>query len=276
MTDKCIHHDRCRADHARGDLLCGWHHAKAWSFCIWFRDYESQVRLEKAQVSAVAKAIVILRPQVAVIENVSTILTSRHSVLISEFVTLLEQGGYNVENFTLNAITFGVPQSRKRVFFVLTNKPIDRELFEEDLEFHHQISSKVGEILENLSSPPVYMKGKKTKTLHPNHIAMNHSTRVRRKIAKIPVGKGPLSYRKLDPNSQSATLISGHRAPPVHYSQARAITSREALRLQGFPDSFIIAGSFGKQMEQVTNAVPLPLGYAVITTLLEQLEDNNG
>ena len=47
--NRCIHHDRCRADHARGDLLCGWHHAKAWNFCIWFRVYESQDRLEKSR-----------------------------------------------------------------------------------------------------------------------------------------------------------------------------------------------------------------------------------
>ncbi len=65
VTNRCIHHDRCRADHARGDMLCGWHHAKAWNSYIWHRDYESQARLaksrariakEKAQERAAAKA----------------------------------------------------------------------------------------------------------------------------------------------------------------------------------------------------------------------------
>jgi DNA (cytosine-5)-methyltransferase 1 len=47
---------------------------------------------------------------------------------------------------------------------------------------------------------------------------------------------------------------------------------REAARLQGFPDSFRIYGSFGNQMEQVTNAVPPPLAKAVLRVLLELVD----
>ncbi|MBI5761123.1 MAG: DNA cytosine methyltransferase, partial [Planctomycetales bacterium] len=40
-------------------------------------------------------------------------------------------------------------------------------------------------------------------------------------------------------------------------------------RLQGFPDSFRIYGSFANQMEQVTNAVPPPLARAVLKVLTD-------
>ncbi len=71
VTDRCIHHDRCRADHARGDMLCGWHHAKAWNFCIWHRGYESQARLAKAQESAAAKDDTIVKGNEMISETIS-------------------------------------------------------------------------------------------------------------------------------------------------------------------------------------------------------------
>ncbi len=50
MTDdRCIHHNRCRSDHARGNVLCGFRHVKNWNWCIWFREYEHLVRLEKSK-----------------------------------------------------------------------------------------------------------------------------------------------------------------------------------------------------------------------------------
>ena len=76
-----------------------------------------------------------------------------------------------------------------------------------------------------------------------------------------------MSYRRLHPEQPSNTLFSGHRAPPAHFEEPRSITVREAARLQGFPDDFRIYGSFGNQMQQVTNAVPPPLAQVVLRVL---------
>ena len=105
-----------------------------------------------------------------------------------------------------------------------------------------------------------------------NHFAMQHSERVKRKIAAIEPGTGPMSYRRLHPTRLSNTLFSGHRAPPAHFAEPRSITVREAARLQGFPDCFRVYGSFANQMEQVTNAVPPPLAMAVLSVLLALVE----
>jgi DNA (cytosine-5)-methyltransferase 1 len=102
-----------------------------------------------------------------------------------------------------------------------------------------------------------------------NHLAMQHSESVMKKIAAIEPGTGPMSYRRLHPTRFSNTLFSGHRAPPAHFKEPRSITVREAARLQGFPDSFRVYGSFSKQMEQVTNAVPPPLAGVVLRVLME-------
>jgi DNA (cytosine-5)-methyltransferase 1 len=89
------------------------------------------------------------------------------------------------------------------------------------------------------------------------------------KIAALKPGTGPMSYRRLNLSGPSKTLFSGHRAPPAHFREPRSITVREAARLQGFPDSFRVYGSFANQMEQVTNAVPPPLAKSVLQVLAE-------
>jgi DNA (cytosine-5)-methyltransferase 1 len=54
----------------------------------------------------------------------------------------------------------------------------------------------------------------------------------------------------------------------------RVITAREVARLQSFPDSFIISGTVSEQHQQLANAVPPLLGYALGKQLIEVLKKN--
>jgi DNA (cytosine-5)-methyltransferase 1 len=57
----------------------------------------------------------------------------------------------------------------------------------------------------------------------------------------------------------------------IHPILNRALSIREAARLQSFPDSFIFHGRKNSQYQQVGNAVPPLLGQAIAECLLEQL-----
>jgi DNA (cytosine-5)-methyltransferase 1 len=221
---------------------------------------------------AVARAVVQLQPDCGIIENVATVLAHQHRRRIGKFKRLLKDHGYNVAHVVLNACEFGVSQRRKRVFFLVTRKPLyEKKLLDllEKLKVA-PVGSRIA--LQGLSRPKVRPDDYDDEHDYgntPNHFSMQHSQRVKEKISKITPGKGPMSYRRLHPDRPANTLFSGHRAPPAHYSQRRSITVREAARLQGFPDEFRVYGSFGKQMEQVTNAVPPPLARAVVRALAE-------
>jgi DNA (cytosine-5)-methyltransferase 1 len=84
-------------------------------------------------------------------------------------------------------------------------------------------------------------------------------------------------WAKLRPDAPSWTLtahLSKDSYSHIHYdsAQARTITVREAARLQSFPDSFEFSGNFGKQFQQIGNAVPPLLARAIASNLLGQLE----
>lgn len=225
---------------------------------------------------SVAKFIVYLNAEAALVENVSALRKPRNSKILQRFRAVLNTGGYHVYSFELNAFDFGVPQKRRRMIYYVLPFYIKKNQISQKLKQYYQMPKMVEEIIGDLPIPPVRPTDydpNKNEGILPNHFAMRHSEVVRNKIANIKPGTGPLSYRKLNPNSYAATLISGHRAPPAHYEQPRSITVREALRLQSFPDDFRVMGPFSKQMEQVTNAVPALLGIATIGTLHQLLTE---
>ena len=220
----------------------------------------------------VADAISVIRPTSALIENVAAVLSPRNSDRINKLKSILSKSGYHITTITLDALYFGVPQRRRRAFFLITKKKLNENDLAEFMKSMFGEKKTVGNAMAGLFSPkvrPEVYVDEEDNGAPPNHFAMQHSERVKKKIALIKPGTGPLSYRRLDPNKPTKTLISGHRAPPAHPYEPRSLTVREAARLQGFPDSFRVYGKFGKQMEQVTNAVPPPMGAAVLTALLK-------
>ena len=223
---------------------------------------------------SVARAIVHLQPVCALIENVAALLTPPHEHRLAHMKRILTGGGYRVTNVLLDAADYGAAQRRRRAFFLITRQPLDTEALNRQLACAKVIPPTVADVLSDLPTPdvrPDVMSEDIDDLNLPNHLAMKHSPRVIAKISAIKPGTGPMSYRRLHPDRISNTLFSGHRAPPAHYCEPRSITVREAARLQGFPDTFRIYGTFAAQMQQVTNAVPLPLGVTALKVLLGSL-----
>jgi DNA (cytosine-5)-methyltransferase 1 len=221
---------------------------------------------------AVARAIAEIRPRCALVENVSTVLLRKYSDRLSTFEKTLAEAGYSVQGVLLDASDFGVAQKRRRAFFLITPTALDKNDLQGRLDQLKQPELSAETVLRGLPRPQVrpdrYDDEAYCGTV-ANHLAMRHSKRVMDKIAALKPGTGPMSYRRLNLSGPSKTLFSGHRAPPAHFREPRSITVREAARLQGFPDSFRVYGSFANQMEQVTNAVPPPLAKSVLQVLAE-------
>ncbi|MBS4214168.1 DNA cytosine methyltransferase [Neobacillus rhizophilus] len=78
-------------------------------------------------------------------------------------------------------------------------------------------------------------------------------------------------YKRLDYNQPSDTVVNVRKSMWIHPKINRAISIREAARLQSFPDSYRFFGSKDSQYQQVGNAVPPLMARFVGESLLDSL-----
>ncbi|MCL2687302.1 MAG: DNA cytosine methyltransferase [Methanobrevibacter sp.] len=245
----------------------------------------------------VLRAVKIIAPKVVVIENVVGLMSMKtpegeyvKDIIINE----LEKLGYIVENKILNADEYNVPQSRKRVFFIASK--IGR------IKFPKRSKEKIT-VLDALSNIPDTDKTKyntpenkfqehmwdNEKSIY-NHDKMNHNEKVLERIKCVPQGGNwkdippevydvggnhSNNYRRLNPNKPSITIKHATKSMIIHPDYNRVITAREAARLQSFPDSFVIMGNRTDQHQQLANAVPPLLGFAIGNQVLNKLNGKN-
>lgn len=81
-------------------------------------------------------------------------------------------------------------------------------------------------------------------------------------------------YLRLNYDEPSGTVINVRKSMWVHPTLDRAISVREAARLQTFPDHFVFCGSKDKQYQQVGNAVPPIMAKSIAKKLAQTLTKN--
>lgn len=220
-----------------------------------------------------------LGSQIVVIENVPGMEERRVGERTYRDIVATKLGEhFNVETYLLEATAFGVPQERRRLIFL--GRSVGRAVVGEPTATHDRFGRKgiprTPTVMETLARLPRRRNGSRNDVaivdgkLTRNLSTMRHSDRVVEKIRKIVPGSGPLSYRRV-PRLFAQTIIAGHRALPVHPTSHRALSVREAAALQGFPDTYVFAGSRASQPLQVANAVPPPLALAMAGHIMTHL-----
>ena len=104
---------------------------------------------------------------------------------------------------------------------------------------------------------------------------IRHSGPNRSSIPKGMVTTGfSTSYSRLDPDEPSVTITSNFGFAGsnkcIHPYQDRALTPREAARLQGFDDGYKFIGNRTKILKQIGNAVPPILGRVIGDAVFRQ------
>jgi DNA (cytosine-5)-methyltransferase 1 len=223
---------------------------------------------------ACARIAARLDPNLVVFENVPYLAKPPFRRFLDKAAAILRKNGYQVKNFEVDAGKFRIAQRRKRLF-LLAFKRMDESQIEaavKGLLAHNEPALTVREAWNGLPPDCNAVQARAFK----NHDSMPHSQKVTQKIARIPPGSGPLSYRKLNPDMPALTLIAGHSAAPCHYAANRTITVREAARIQSFDDSFAFLGGRRSELLQVANAVPPELAYRVAASLLHPISCSLG
>jgi endonuclease III len=104
---------------------------------------------------------------------------------------------------------------------------------------------------------------------HPNHWAMNPRSA---KFQNGIHGDGR-SFRRLKWDRPSFTVAYGNREVHVHPNGKRRLSVFEAMRLQGFPEFYVLCGTLSEQITQVSDALPPPLAAALAESIDKTIYD---
>lgn len=234
------------------------------------------------------------RPKAFVMENVSNIISMGKGVVKDLIIEDFEKLGYTVVYKILLASEFGVPQNRRRAFFVGTKN--NKEFIFPEPTTENLISSK--EAISDLSEKSLLdgtpyksePKSEYQKLIRENSVGIfnheitNHSDQTTNIISLVPDGGNyknlpeelrktrnvNIAWTRLNSSKPSFTIDTGHRHH-FHYKYNRVPTVRESARIQSFPDTFIFLGSKTSQYKQVGNAVPPMLAKVIATEIKKYL-----
>lgn len=244
-----------------------------------------------------------IKPEVFVIENVKALLSTSAGWFKEAIINKVKEMGYYVECGVLTASDFGVPQSRQRAIFIcskhkkinlpeatVTKKTTVRDAIY-DLAY---LNSNEGDFEQNYITEATsnYQKLMR-KGCHKlyNHKASNHAEVAIKKLKMIPpeCGKEHLpkemlgkqkftgTWGRLRWDSESPTIDTRFDASSNgrnnHPFLHRAITPREAARIQSFDDKFVFLGSKVHVRTQIGNAVPPLMAKAIADHIYKEIGD---
>lgn len=220
-----------------------------------------------------ARLIKEIEPEGFLFENVAGLKTIHDGTLYSELFDTLSIGGkYAISAHEYEVAEFGIPQFRRRVFFIGTkaNKSIPQmepTHTPPNSTFNaHKPFNTVSQILVDLPSPITDWKGE---PFLNGHVGRKHSQRIIDRYKSLSFGERDHKTRinKLNPERPSFTIIVGSDAGGgkghVHPYEPREVTPRESARIQTFPDWWEFYGTGRHIIRQVGNAVP-PLFAAML------------
>lgn len=234
-----------------------------------------------------ARLIEELNPSGFLFENVTGLKTINNGKIYSDVLDALSvEGDYEVSAHEYEVADFGIPQFRKRIFFIGSKAghkvPAMKATHTnpKSLFNGHKPHKTVSDALQRMPKP--ITNWKKEPSID-SHVGRNHSQRIIDRYDSLKFGERDHKTRinKLDPNKPSYTIIVGSNQGGgkghIHPYDAREVTPRESARIQTFPDWWEFAGTGRHVIRQVGNAVP-PLFAAIIANHVSKhifkLEDN--
>lgn len=245
----------------------------------------------------------LVNPKYFVMENVPNLLTAEGGYFRREIEELFNKLGYSLEYGVLNASDYGVPQNRRRAVIIgkldgdapklpvpKRNKVTIWDAISDLAYLESGEGSEEQEYKYPAESDYEKMLRKDSSKLF-NHRATKHSPLALERLALIPPNAGREvlpeehltksiysgTWTRMKKDEISVTITTRFDTPSsgkfTHPFLNRAITVREAARIQSFPDDFHFVGNKGSQMKQVGNAVPPLLAAAIAEVIMNDINE---
>jgi DNA (cytosine-5)-methyltransferase 1 len=210
------------------------------------------------------------KPLAFIVENVNGMRFAQNSVLLRSQLTRFRLAGYRVSWKELNAMDYGVPQERRRLFLVGI-RTTEHKLFRFPLPTHGVDGlphSTQKDAIWNLRNAPAGSYNEEP--FHWYYLSRN-----RRREWNEPAKCVVAHWRHtcLHPDSPALRRIHTDKWVFARSGIARRLSFLECAALQGFPNPFVFDGvPVRERFKAIGNAVPPPLFRSVAIALLKQLE----
>lgn len=242
-----------------------------------------------------------IHPRYFVMENVPNLLTTENGFFKKEIIEMFREHGYALATDTLNAADYGVPQNRRRAVILgklgdsapAMPKALDYKVSIwdaiSDLAYLESGEGEETDIYRNPSQSDYQRRLRVGSDKLYNHKATKHSDLAIQRLKMIPPNSGKEvlpeehltksiysgTWTRMGKEEVSVTITTRFDTPSsgkfTHPYLHRAITVREAARIQSFPDTFKFIGTKGSQMKQVGNAVPPLLAQAIASVIMNDM-----
>ena len=209
-------------------------------------------------------------------ENVPELIKAEKGKLLEREIKRLKAHGLHVHTFVIDAAAYSVPQRRKRFFLLAVSNNYSKN--KRWAPPHEKGEGKtVRDVIYELPPPTFFRRGIQPDAIqyHPNHWCMNPKSRKFFDGSLTPGHSSGRCFKTLAWDSLSFTVAYGHREVHVHPEGRRRLSVLEAMKLQGFPNTYILDGTLSAQIDQVSEAVPPPLAEAVATSIKAMLNKSN-
>lgn len=226
-------------------------------------------RLPKLYLEIVFALQSLYTVEFIVFENVLGIRDKKHAKTYQALMQGIKDLGFDVTEKELCSIDFGVPQNRRRI---ILSGMRSKQGYSHVKPRKRKGIQTVREAIGELEPPAFFRHGLLPSDIpgHPNHWTMLPKSR-RFQTPEAKTGDGR-SFKRLKWDAASPTIAFGHREIHVHPDGRRRLSIYEALKLQGFPEEFVLEGNLSEQVEQVSNAVPPPLARSVALAVKRALD----
>jgi DNA (cytosine-5)-methyltransferase 1 len=259
--------------------------------CAPCQPFSSQGRRDRTDrrarlIFSAVRFAIILKPKVILFENVPGLASERFSKVLDELRRRLKKAGYWIGNpETADAADYGVPQRRQRCILIAARNGRPPNLPPPTTPPGKQ--KTVRSAIEGLTR----LRSGDKDANDVLHFSREHHPITLRRLSHIPKNGGsrfslpkklvlechkdhsghPDVYGRMYWDRVAPTLTTGctdlTRGRFAHPSQNRAITLREAARLQTFDDGYEFEGTFSDIATQIGNAVPVRLIEEIVPVL---------
>ncbi len=228
------------------------------------------------------------KPKFFLAENVSGMLANRHSEAVKNIIKMFEESGYNVSLTLVNAADYGVPQDRKRVFYIGFRKDLDVDFkFPEPITIKREDKKTLRDAIGDLdgSAIPALDKNKtngRLKILNHEYFIGEYSpifmsrNRVRNWDEQAFTVQASGRQCQLHPQAPKMEKIEKNKCifVPGKEKLYRRLTVRECARVQGFPDEFeFIYNNVNNGYKMIGNAVPIELARQIAESIMQSLKN---